>query len=68
MTMGATSAQYFRKTCPPCNTVQNHFWLFIKERHSVVHLQTAVPDDKATDLLPAVSYQAESTELGKADT
>lgn len=64
---GAASTQCFRRTCPYCKTVHNCIWLVIKERPSVVRLQTVGPDNKATDLFPAISYQADTTELGKAD-
>ena len=50
-----------------CKTVHNYIWLLIKEHHSVVRLQTVGPDNTAMDLLSAISYQADSTELGKAD-
>lgn len=55
------------KACPYCKTAHNYIWLFIKEHRSVVRLQTVGPANKVTDLLPAISYQAGSTELGKAD-
>lgn len=56
-----------QKNMPYSKIVHNYIWLFIKEHNSVVHLQTIGLDNKATDLLSAISYQADSTELGKAD-